>query len=320
MIDVIIPAYNAHDTIERTLKSIAKQQNIDEIKVYIVNDKSDKDYSIEIDKFKNIMNIKELDLQVNSGPGVARQFGIDNSDSEFIVFIDSDDIFYDELSLKMLHKSIIKNNDDMVISSFYEIRYDESIKEHSKDLIWLHGKIYRREFLEKNNIRFNNTSSNEDNGFNHLCFLYGSKISCLDRFTYVWMFNENSITRRNNYEYSFGGLEGFIYNLTWALDIAIKDNCDEGKIAEVAFETLVDVYFYYLKYITYKNSFKLIKWSKRLREINLEYKYNECDIEEYINNYYIKNHSTFESISLFKDVLKFDLFLDLIDRCNCDII
>ena len=39
MIDVIIPAYNSHDTIIRTLASIVMQLNRDELKVTIVNDR-----------------------------------------------------------------------------------------------------------------------------------------------------------------------------------------------------------------------------------------------------------------------------------------
>ena len=93
MIDVIIPAYNAHETIERTLYSIAYQRNSENLNVYIINDNSIKDYSKEIDFFKNFINIRELKLKENSGPGYARQYGIEHSDSEYIIFIDSDDVF-----------------------------------------------------------------------------------------------------------------------------------------------------------------------------------------------------------------------------------
>lgn len=62
MIDVIIPAYNAHETIERTLYSIAYQRNSEDLNVYIINDNSIKDYSKEIDFFKDFINIKELKL------------------------------------------------------------------------------------------------------------------------------------------------------------------------------------------------------------------------------------------------------------------
>ena len=56
MIDVIIPAYNAHKTIERTLYSIAYQRNSENLNVYIINDNSIKDYSKEID-FLKILSI-----------------------------------------------------------------------------------------------------------------------------------------------------------------------------------------------------------------------------------------------------------------------
>ena len=36
MIDVIIPAYNAHDTIERTLFSIAYQENVKDLNVKMI--------------------------------------------------------------------------------------------------------------------------------------------------------------------------------------------------------------------------------------------------------------------------------------------
>ena len=41
---------------------------------------------------------------------------------------------------------------------------------HKKSESWLHGKIYKRKFLEKNNIKFNESRYNEDVYFNELIF------------------------------------------------------------------------------------------------------------------------------------------------------
>ena len=114
MIDVIIPAYNAHNTIYDTLYSISYQSISDLLNVYIVNDASVKDYSEIVDFFSNFINVKELKLDKNSGPGVARQYGIDNSNSEYIVFIDSDDVFSSTFSLSTLYKKIKNDNLDIV--------------------------------------------------------------------------------------------------------------------------------------------------------------------------------------------------------------
>ena len=50
MIDIIIPAYNAHETIDQTLYSINTQINKELFKVYIVNDASNQNYSNFVDK------------------------------------------------------------------------------------------------------------------------------------------------------------------------------------------------------------------------------------------------------------------------------
>lgn len=246
-IDIIIPAYNAHKTINRTLLSIAMQDNINDILVYIVNDGSKKNYEDQIDKFSKFMTIKELELKHNCGPGYARQYGIDHSKSEYIMFIDSDDILFNSNSVIKLVTKLKCDYSDIAISSFREEITDDYIV-HENDTIFMHGKMYRREYLINHNIRFNNSYANEDNGFNNLLLLHDPKISYLNEETYIWKNNLESITRTNNHEYNYTGLGGYIYNIEWALTIAIEHHCDDKKIAELAYCCLVAIYFYYLQY------------------------------------------------------------------------
>lgn len=310
MIDIIIPAYNAHDTIERTLFSIAYQKNIDYLNVYIVNDASEYDYAKEIKYFRKFMKIKELKIDKNVGPGLARQYGIDNSDSKYIIFIDSDDVFSNPFSIKTLYDKIENTSSDVVISSFYEELEDATRIEHVDDTIWLHGKIYRREFLETNKIRFNNTYANEDNGFNQLIFLHESKIESIYEFTYYWLFNSKSITRINNHEYSFDGLEGYIYNITWALDIAIKHKCYESKIAMLAFSTLMATYYYYIEFKDMKNKDNLIKWAKKIYEISLQYPVqSEEQKMEIWNNYFLYSTDNIDIKDKLNPPISFEKFL-----------
>lgn len=317
MIDIIIPAYNSHTTIERTLFSIAYQKNVDDINVYIVNDASENDYSKEVEYFKKFMNIRELKLKNNVGPGLARQFGVDKSNSEYIVFIDSDDVFSSPFSLKVLYENIENNNADVVISSFYEELDDGTRTEHIDDSIWLHGKIYRREFLDKNKIRFNNTYANEDNGFNQLVFLHDSKIATIHEFTYIWLFNENSITRINNHEYSFGGLEGYLYNITWALNIAIEHGCYEPKIAALAFSTLIATYYYYIEFKDNANKDNLIKWAKRIYEISLEYPVQSEEEKMNIwNNHFLCSTDNINIKDRLNPLISFERFLVMIQDYN----
>ena len=98
MIDIIIPAYNAFETIDNTINSIAKQNNRNSLQVYIINDGSEKSYKDIINKYTSLLHINEIIIE-NSGPGKARQIGLDSSKNEYIVFLDADDTFYDEYSL-----------------------------------------------------------------------------------------------------------------------------------------------------------------------------------------------------------------------------
>ena len=76
---VIIPAYNCSSTLPGALSSIITQKNREEIEVIVVDDCSDEDYTDIINNFKSLIDIKLYKLEKNSGPGVARQKGIENA-------------------------------------------------------------------------------------------------------------------------------------------------------------------------------------------------------------------------------------------------
>ena len=176
MIDIIIPAYNAHNTIEQALHSIAAQVNKNNLQVIIVNDGGE-DYHNIVKRFSQWLNIKEITCPHNCGPGYARNFGIENSNSEYIMFIDADDTLAYSYSLTLLSDAIEKNNANIVISKIAQINKDKErnefvITELEPNMNWLFGHLYRREFLNKYNIRFLSTCYNEDTGFNNLCLLF----------------------------------------------------------------------------------------------------------------------------------------------------
>ena len=281
MIDVIIPAYNAHETIERTLYSIAYQRNSEDLNVYIINDNSIKDYSKEIDFFKDFINIKELKLNENKGPGYARQYGLDQSNSEYVVFIDSDDIFATPLSIITLYKMIEQESLDVVFSTFLEETREHKFNTFVNDTVALHGKIYRRKFLEDNNIRFPNYYAEEDNAFNHLVLLYNPKMNIVNEKTYIWMNNENSLTRKENYR------ENSIYNysksMLYALECGVKGKCSEENLASLSYESLLTIY-YGFDFLN-KNK-ELIKNIKKIKEIYDDYILEISDID--ITYYNIK--------------------------------
>ena len=251
MIDIIIPAYNSQDTIIRTLSSIAMQLNRDEIKVTIVNDGGES-YRDIVKIFEPLIDIQEIGYKTNRGPGYARQYGIDHTNEDFIIFIDADDTFYEACSVSLLVKPMRDTSAKIVISPFLQVGKNCEQAPIQANLTWVFGHIYRRSFLKEHNIRFTPTRANEDVGFNNMVYNIavndmgesGGKV--LSVITYMWHYNEASITRRGKDEYEYGiCTPGYIFNLHHAFDVCQREGVPLKNIAKSVLESLFSCFVYY---------------------------------------------------------------------------
>ena len=265
-IDVIIPAFEAQNTIIRTLSSIAMQSIVNDITVTIVND-ADGDYSKFVKMFKDFMDIKEIKLEVNGGPGVARQYGIDNTTSPYFTCIDADDTFGNAFSLEILLKGMESSKEfHTVVGSFVEQHENLNFIKHDNDMIWMFGKLYTRSFCNKYNVRFNDTRANEDNGFNTIIRLVSSeqeKIMFLPDIVYYWHDKPDSITRKNNAEYSYNGsFPGYTDNMIYAIQTAKRHKPFNNYIDMWAIQIMAQLYIYY---------YQTVKRDPRFVEQNYSY-------------------------------------------------
>lgn len=212
-IAIIIPAYNAHDTIERLLFSILNQSIKDLCRVYLIDDCSEKDYFYLIDKFPWLdMVICRLDE--NGGPGIARNKGLElviEDNIPYIVFADADDRFIGESGLEKL--LLLIKQTDWGISSFYEESSNKEMVLYDDFDIWLFGKIYKTQIIKKYKICFPKTAQNEDVAFNVWYRTCSEDIKNIELPTYIWSFNANSITRKNCGEYAIYSYNGLSKNL-----------------------------------------------------------------------------------------------------------
>lgn len=245
MIDIIIPAYNSHSTIFNTLSSIAVQHFKFPYKVTIVNDGGE-GYSELVEIFGKRMDIQVIETQ-NNGPAVARQIGLESTSNPFVIFIDADDIFINALSFQLLYDRISSDPEIACANSRFITELKDGSLDHFgvKEFIWLFGNIYRRSFIEKNNIRFPKFSANEDLLFNLeitiKCAQTGSKVVYMDEHTYLWKFNKNSITRRDDMEYSF--FDSSYHIIRGKTDLFSKFEISE--IAPYIVEAVWDFYFFW---------------------------------------------------------------------------
>ena len=113
-ISVVIPVYDQADTLSETIRSVIDQtRKADEIIVVI---DGSKDGSLAIAKSYDVKVIE----QVNKGLASARNTGLMNATSDWILFLDSDDILKPNC-LERMEQMINENPDvDIVAPSFQE--------------------------------------------------------------------------------------------------------------------------------------------------------------------------------------------------------
>lgn len=217
LVSIIVPVYNKEKYLEKCLDSL-KNQTYTNIEVLIVDDGSS-------DNSKEICNIYiESDKRFNyfyhknSGVSFARNVGIDNSNGNWIMFVDPDD--YVELSIvEVLMDSIDYKTDiiscccnanydgRLVINEFFDsdrifsntlidkidinmALMDEQYKSHYNRITaigvpW--GKLYRRNLLNDNNIRFDvELKRMQDNIFNMYAFEVAREIKYVNKQLYIY--------------------------------------------------------------------------------------------------------------------------------------
>ena len=231
-LDVIIPQYNeTEEIIKPLLNSIEFQTaiNKDKIGVIIVNDHSNTKLSDEFLKSFNL-NIRYLETPENKGPGQARQFGLDASEADYVVFADSDDRFFACNVFAEIFNAIVSNQDkdlDILFTPWIEeLPVPDgrilNITHNPGDSTWCHGKFWRRKFLTERNLRFNeNIRVHEDSYFNTIVQMNAGYTANVGVTSYYWAYNNKSLTRNSEYKYNY------LVETADDLVISIKDTMSE---------------------------------------------------------------------------------------------
>lgn len=230
-VSIIVPIYNAADYLRECIESIQKQtyQNIE---IILINDGST-DKSLEIAKEYN-HNDERIMLKAisNSGVSVARNIGLELMSGKYVMFVDSDD-WIERNTVEIALHNIKKHKSDIVIWSYFKNYYNKELRldlirgnsrtftnEEEKQLLYLNSiyaryqqgniedvpigtvmcKLYKSEFLKKNNIKFNpELIRSEDVVFAINAFRLAKNISYFNENLYHYRINESSVC--NAYRY-----------------------------------------------------------------------------------------------------------------------
>lgn len=224
MINVIIPAYNCHSTLGRTLSSLVAQTDTN-FEVIIIDDCSTEDIKSIVDDYTNKLNIIYIRNEQNLGCGMTRQVGIDNATQKFITFLDSDDMFI-PYTVETFNSIIEANPDTEYLHSYF---YEQIVIDNNPAIfLWkdnytaCHGKLYNVELIKKYGIRNSPLVKwADDSFFNSMCSEL-MNMSIISVPTVLWTNNKNSILRRQDTERDAAVKEDFLNAMVLSAEFVLK--------------------------------------------------------------------------------------------------
>ena len=285
-IGILIPVYNVADYVEECIESILAQIDT-RASILIMNDASTDNSAAIIKRFENHPQVQIFDATHNRGLSATRNALFDMAQTEYIWFIDSDDVMY-EGAYKSVMSQIEKLNSDVLCADYVSLRGKKEVKkkafigkanknyinkrnsfldniiENNSNHVW--NKVFRRQVIQ--NIRFKEGLNFED-------ILYMTDIS-LKSFQYSYLKQpvikyrerEGSILKNLDKKY----VDDYLYAFTYRVENYQRDEGKDG--------------YHYLLYKVYKHYIGLLnKIAKNNQEDLLKDTYDQYN--KYFSELYL---------------------------------
>lgn len=321
-LQILVPQYKeTDDIIKPLLDSIEVQQNVnmDDIGVIIINDGTDVHLSQEL--FDRYSFDIEYYLNEHKGVSATRNACLDKATAEYVMFCDADDMFYNACGFYIIFREIENGGFDSLISTFVEESRDPQTKDpiylnRQMDSTFVHGKVHRRKFLLKNNIRWNDELTiHEDSYFNCLCQRLAKNLKYSETSFYLWRWRDASVCRHDP-KYILKTYNNMLDSNTALIKQFLKRNLKEDA-QFYATSMIYDAYFTMNKdeWLNQENKEYRNATEKRFKEYWLEFKYLHDSIEIEKKNQIImsiKNRMYLEG--MFLESITFDTWIKQIEQ------
>lgn len=153
MISVIVPAWNAENTLERAVLSILQNRDKDtEIEVIIVDDGSTDSTPVICELLSQDENVRVVHTE-NHGPSAARNTGLQTAEGEYIGFVDSDDWVEPDLYKKLLKEMVVQQADLAACGVIHETEEGSFPEGNDGSVAVIHGQAVYYEILQSAGIR-----------------------------------------------------------------------------------------------------------------------------------------------------------------------
>lgn len=215
-VSIIMPVYNAEETLSYSLESCLSQ-TLYNIEIICVNDGSTDNSQKILDAFTKRDHRVRTITQKNAGPSAARNTGLDNASGEIVMFLDSDDRL-EPNACERVWCEFCEAPTDILAFGFNIFpsnpRPGDWFKQHAntrtiryweftpfalfcemgaKPFVW--QQAFKREFIEKNKIRFNvDLKLGEDQLLDICSFPHAKNIAFIEDhlYNYRW-YHKNSL-------------------------------------------------------------------------------------------------------------------------------
>lgn len=269
-VSVVVPIYNAESYLEHCVLSLINQ-TYSNIEILLINDGSS-DESLDVCyKMRNQYTAYDIKVYSHENRGVSytRNFGINKSNGEFILFVDPDD-FCEINMIEILMQKMDRDTDitccccyavldnKKVINYFYgtDITFTSDKEKLYRQLMrpnfgqpgytytgigvpW--GKLYRRSFLKKFYLMFPlHMERFQDNIFNTYAFFYAREIIYVNQPLYNY--NVENIKKYNNNNYK--KLENIFDRLVFERKLFVKKTNSKWSTEVNELEKLDQFYNY----------------------------------------------------------------------------
>lgn len=222
LFSIIIPVYNVKQYLHDCLNSVLNQTFLN-YEVICINDGSTDGSSLILDEYAAKYSNVSIINQENKGLSAARNAGIRAAKGDYIFFLDSDD-WIEPNTLKILAEK--QKGEDLLCFNGRRYFEDGTTEPPDAGIVedrltgWEYYnkyalvsrkfhfvctvlRLYRREYLLKNNLLFEEGIYHEDNLFTPLACYYAKSVKVIPDILYVYRIREGSITQTANVQRLF---------------------------------------------------------------------------------------------------------------------
>ena len=303
-ISLIMPVYNAFETLERSVGSVLVQ-TFKDFEFIVVNDGSTDCSLEELEKLRSKSKADFIFLnKENGGAASARKLGLMNASGDFIGFIDSDDVI-DRDYLEKMYDTLVCTRTNifssrMAVHLGTPIIRNIPLRNRRRKLeyntfdekkivpimnVVTNGKLYRSDYIDITDKCF---SANEDLSINYFLYAKAGYVSFVNDVTYHYMPNNNGLVSKNISGYTWDKIKNTLFPLS-----ELKSTFEGGG--------LFDIFYSEIEQLFIKNIFQRVEYimsnlddgDEKLLLINTLYDYISFYFPNWQENSYL--------LSYFKD-------------------